>query len=330
MNAKKKLYLHIGTHKTGSTALQVFFSQNRDNLAKNGILYPKVGCPEYSHYGQHLIAWSFFENQNYLPSFNGNILNKSFIAKMHLIEELNLVSNDDSINTVILSSEEFSVLNESEIEKLAKSLFNFDVEIIIYFRRQDNYLEASYKTSVLYSAYEKNFISFMDNQRMNLNYDSVIRNWEKSFGKNIHVRSYEKTEIKQNIVLDFCNLIGLRINNNYSISNNRENESISADAVEVIRGLRLRGWSEERLSNLRTIFGHMYKSSSKEMLGGFINETNYNKIKNLYTNDFLSDEYNCPLEFHQDYKNKNTVVDFEESLVNSFSDLIIFNQKNKG
>ena len=40
---KKKLYLHIGMGKTGTTALQHFFWDNRDILAAKGICYPKVG-----------------------------------------------------------------------------------------------------------------------------------------------------------------------------------------------------------------------------------------------------------------------------------------------
>lgn len=37
---KKTLYIHAGTHKTGTTAIQKFLSANRDLLAKNGYLYP--------------------------------------------------------------------------------------------------------------------------------------------------------------------------------------------------------------------------------------------------------------------------------------------------
>ena len=36
----KKLYLHIGTAKTGSSALQSFFYLNADTLEKKGIYYP--------------------------------------------------------------------------------------------------------------------------------------------------------------------------------------------------------------------------------------------------------------------------------------------------
>ena len=42
-NTKKTLYLHIGMGKTGTTALQVFFSGNRKAMEKQGIAYPSLG-----------------------------------------------------------------------------------------------------------------------------------------------------------------------------------------------------------------------------------------------------------------------------------------------
>lgn len=36
----KKIYLHIGTAKTGSSALQAFFYKNAKLLEDNGIYYP--------------------------------------------------------------------------------------------------------------------------------------------------------------------------------------------------------------------------------------------------------------------------------------------------
>src|SRR5699024_12805516 len=43
------VYLHIGAHKTGTTALQYFLWNNRKRLRKEGYLYPKLGLGGYSH-----------------------------------------------------------------------------------------------------------------------------------------------------------------------------------------------------------------------------------------------------------------------------------------
>lgn len=326
---KKKLYLHIGTHKTGSTALQVFLTQNRQSLLKNGILYPEVGCPKFSQYGQHQLAWLFFSNENYLPCFEGNTIDKHLLEDLDILNKINLLSSDKKIHSIIISSEEFSILNLDEIQMLSKKLYNFDVEIIIYLRRQDNYLEAAYGTSVLFSGYNKNFPSFMSNQRMNLNYYEVIKNWETSFGSCVHVRSYEDMNIKKDIISDFSKIININHNDQYISNKSRVNKSISADAMEVIRGLRLRGWTENRLKLVREKFDKIYSSYNKKDLGGFINEKQYIKLKDLYNdnNKKLEKEYSCSLTYEEEYKTKKAVEDFEISLVNVFSDIMEYNEK---
>ncbi len=39
----KELYLHIGRHKTGTSALQHFLQEQRDSLAVQGVCYPRTG-----------------------------------------------------------------------------------------------------------------------------------------------------------------------------------------------------------------------------------------------------------------------------------------------
>ena len=38
---KRKVYLHIGTEKTGTASIQHFLSRHYDELREKGILYPK-------------------------------------------------------------------------------------------------------------------------------------------------------------------------------------------------------------------------------------------------------------------------------------------------
>ena len=44
-----KIIIYIGHHKVGSTALQVFLSQNWLALVRAGILYPSVETSGFSH-----------------------------------------------------------------------------------------------------------------------------------------------------------------------------------------------------------------------------------------------------------------------------------------
>src|SRR5690606_9489375 len=50
---ERSIVLHVGAHKTGTTAIQYHFWKNDSDLARYGILYPKAGRPvgrnEYGH-----------------------------------------------------------------------------------------------------------------------------------------------------------------------------------------------------------------------------------------------------------------------------------------
>jgi len=49
--SKTPLFLHVGPHKTGTTAIQLFCERNRNELAKAGFWYPKAGLAS----GQHMV-----------------------------------------------------------------------------------------------------------------------------------------------------------------------------------------------------------------------------------------------------------------------------------
>jgi hypothetical protein len=61
---KPKLLLHVGPHKTGSTAIQQFCERNRDRLAQAGFWYPRVGIVG----GQHLVLpGCYFSDHSCIP-----------------------------------------------------------------------------------------------------------------------------------------------------------------------------------------------------------------------------------------------------------------------
>ena len=49
---QKQLILHVGFHKSGTSALQESFASQRDELQKLGVLYPRIGNKAH-----HRIAW---------------------------------------------------------------------------------------------------------------------------------------------------------------------------------------------------------------------------------------------------------------------------------
>ena len=55
----KTAYIHIGTHKTGSTSIQDFLFKNRTKLRDRGFLYPLSGISPKNLFGQHHLTAAF-------------------------------------------------------------------------------------------------------------------------------------------------------------------------------------------------------------------------------------------------------------------------------
>ena len=126
----RRCFLHIGTHKTGTTSIQVTLNNCRNNLAQRGYLYPKTGIPP-GLAGQHNIAWQFSGDRRFVPELG---------TSADLLLEI-----DKSEDDVILSSEDFECAANnlgafiSDLEK-----HRFKVEIIIYIRDQISYARSLY------------------------------------------------------------------------------------------------------------------------------------------------------------------------------------------
>ena len=138
---KKTLYLHIGMHKTGTTALQTFFSLNERTLATRGVCYPEVGRskPSVAH---HDIA-----NSIKGPPFP--LREPARSADAYICDLQGCFS---SFPNIVLSSEIFMRFVPAFGDHLGLNLSALDalasiadvVKIIVYLRRQDDNLESFY------------------------------------------------------------------------------------------------------------------------------------------------------------------------------------------
>lgn len=89
MPQKKKIIIHIGMPKTGTTALQGFFANHADRFTSKEIVYPMSGRRSNQHF---FLASSKRENEStHLQSWDD------------LYDEVSL----QDWNTIVLSSEKF-------------------------------------------------------------------------------------------------------------------------------------------------------------------------------------------------------------------------------
>lgn len=128
----KKIFLHIGLSKTGSTTIQSFLAINRDNLYNFGYLHPQTGTnPREKEKPHHNLAWQITGR-------------KKADITLGTWKDLHQEIDSSNLNKIIITSESFQGVDEKQIKILESELKPYEVKIIVYLRRQDLQLESKY------------------------------------------------------------------------------------------------------------------------------------------------------------------------------------------
>jgi len=218
---KKTIYLHIGTHKTGTTAIQNLLYENHKLLETYDVSY----LPDNTIWaGHHYLGWAFRGNTSVLKEY----------CKFYDYGILNFL--EDSINKsecskFILSSENFYMMENREYaEKFFERFSNFEIKIIVYLRNQLDFLEAWYYEMVResYGQMPLDFNTFVDKTKYNLDYYDMLKKWETFVGKdNMIIKSYEKAKKNKNLLSDFLKIFQIDDFEKFSqpkITNERMND----------------------------------------------------------------------------------------------------------
>lgn len=217
--------LHIGTPKTGSTALQRFLCEARHALENAGFLYPASIERGHGHHDLSLALCASYPEwaAPQLRTFEESL---SAVIAEHRSKELKL----------LLSSENFYWLNRPEdvawlLQRLGHSTER--VAIIVYLRRQDEVLVSWYNQLVKAQGYARDFSSFIDEQGELWNYAIQLQQWSAVFGsERIAVRRYA-FGVKDDIRHDIAKLLDLEVG--IEPTSQRENNRLLRDILEFQR-----------------------------------------------------------------------------------------------
>lgn len=204
----RHLILHIGNHKTGTTAIQDWIALNREPLAKQG--YADLHGPD----GPHVHSWLAYVDEE-RPFPRGFCLADPdrFAADLAALPA----------RKVIASSENFAFFFEqSAIDALARAVApHFDrVRIVAYLRRQDrhavsHHAEGSRPDRTPEWALWGHDLTALPApnplQPLYLDYNQRLQKWENAFGRAaMVVRIYDKPMlINGDVVVDFADAAGI-------------------------------------------------------------------------------------------------------------------------
>ncbi len=212
---KPKLVLHIGSHKTGTTSIQGDLAANRTWLEGRGIAYPDP-APYFRFHridGHHDLAHA-------LASSKPRHVRRAERFRQHLVD---LGSRFDRI---VLSAEPFyrHVLSRPGAEPATRTLAGFieghrafvaktaeyfspfDVEILLFLRRPDRFVESLYKNAVVTSLYAEGFAAYTRKPEFRFSYTDHLELLGEHFPK-ITLKSYEGS-LAAGIVQTFFEAIG--------------------------------------------------------------------------------------------------------------------------
>lgn len=244
MASPKRVYVHLGLHKTGTTSIQVALGHARSQLAKHGFLYPTIGCPEWAPFGQHLLPWSLFQRDHYLPIVHNRRARFDDPQRHSLWEKLKAEIEASGAENVVISSEEFDVFSAGEIDALGHHLHEYTIVPVIFLRNFSDLVESSYRTSIVYSQFEGDISSFSANMRTRLDYHVMLHDWRRIAADGVvRILSYDDPCISTNSLETLLTTVGL----NSTIDANaakRVNESTPAFICEIVRFFRSKNVGE--------------------------------------------------------------------------------------
>lgn len=153
-------------------------------------------------------------------------------------------------DVVVLSSEEFDVLDTAEIADVARELERYSVTPVVFLRNTVDFIESSFRTSIIHGGYRRTIDEFARDQRSRLDYAALLRDWRMvaTDGK-VVAFAYDDSEIRRNAVSAFLDLLGVPISDLPAKSQQKQNESAPAFICELARSLRIDGASDEEISS---------------------------------------------------------------------------------
>ncbi len=243
--------IHIGTEKTGSTAIQNVLANGRDVLKSQGWLYPKAFGKRDSQYGLVVLsmkdAWL---NGGDLSQFlklkskddwekYRNAIFSSFEGELRECGECGrLVVSSEHFHSRLKTADEIANLRNI-LERWCKTF-----RIVVYFRRQDRVAVSLYSTAMKITGMDRPV--FGDERRYYFDYLKIYDNWASVFGnESIVVRVYDDTcKGKGGVVGDFLEVCGLNEGLPLSRYMGKANPSLRRVGIDFLVAVRAIGGEE--------------------------------------------------------------------------------------
>ena len=189
-----RVLLHVGTHKTGSTALQRFLHSHSATLLKHGVLYP---LPFKD--GSHAHVLEDYLQPEQLPHRYPNTAFMSQIAAV-------IRDTSPRPQVMIVSSEELGLhlMHADRARQLCEDLAALpgveSLEVIVYLR----FPVSAFATSIVQQALKKkNTLDYLRYHGLpHLDYSAYLAHWRRACAERCTVRIFHSRHLKNGDIVD--------------------------------------------------------------------------------------------------------------------------------
>lgn len=237
--AMKKVIIHVGQYKTGTTSIQKFMWESRDSLLSHGILYPEALTRDCAHFLITDLLRKEYRNTD------------DWADLAPLREEI----DESEARTTVISCESLSGATVRRFApgmmkymwgRLIKLFEGFDVRAVFYVRRQDESIDSRIIQEIKGQSRKSNINHepFLYS-KSSLNYNYFFELLEQVFGKGqVDARLYDRKHLcKSDVRYDFLDYLDLPTES-LTVPDSEDNVSPSAKFVgfyRVLNSMKLSG-----------------------------------------------------------------------------------------
>jgi len=257
------IVIHVGTHKTGTTALQRFASSNRDELRNRGLWYPsytEIGL--FNHYAHHHLAFAISDNDDKKLSERDARRFIDYLEKNRQPGETILISAEPLYRLILTegrrihrwrsSSAAYWEARDRFVGRL-RELFPFDdAEILICLRRQDSFAESVYQERIKVTKFSDSFATFLHKDRSIFDYLGQVELLSRHF-PTVRIATFENLISNGDLHTAFFELLDTDI-------------SFTKERPVVNSGLPIEFVEFKRLINKTEIDPDLAKSIGKKLV----------------------------------------------------------------
>ena len=203
MATMRRCFIHVGTHKTGTTSIQTFMRDNRGWFGANGVLIPRSGRSE-NDAGHHNLALQLLGSADFVPERGG---------LLEFGEELRA----SDLPTACVSSETFLHLSRrpDELVRLRDAILSagYTPIVVTYLRPQVSYLASIYAEIVKnghlkpFDVYKREIVGngsyyWGDVPAPTFHYDRLLDSFAAIFGRDAMVARKYRSGARDNALLE--------------------------------------------------------------------------------------------------------------------------------